>query len=458
LLDGWVALGDIHLPNMMMSEDLWKALQGIRVLKSSASSRELLRFLKPYTSFFKTYSTLSPGFHLRNGMSNAMQYLAAGGDIRLMRRGAELAMNYMKHDAAGTLEEFFKGMTAADRGVFDAALKATRAAGGGRIDDQLAHLAESGKLLKNTATIASRNFGHKVEFVGRFMLAHDTIVSGAKEAARAGTELVPEQLWQTAAARVKRYMFDYLNPSHVDDAVRQIVPFWTWMSRNLPTQLVNQWVNPRAYAIYNSLVRNIGMDNSNYAEPQWLKEAGAVRLSGDTFFTPDWGMTKADQVLSELGDPARMGSYVNPLLRVPVELLGSRRLYNNQPFAGTPQQVMGGPAQPLVEQLLGLVGATRETGPRGVMVNGKQTVGPNQTVTSDKWNYALMNLLPMLSQAERLAPATEGYKAKSGSSWLGYLGIPVREVSQSQKDAEIARRTKELQQLAANAKKLGYTP
>jgi hypothetical protein len=92
------------------------------------------------------------------------------------------------------------------------------------------------------------------------------------------------------------------------------------------------------------------------------------------------------------------------------------------------------------------------------MVNGKQTVGPNQTVTSDKWNYALMNLLPMLSQAERLAPATEGYKAKSGSSWLGYLGIPVREVSQSQKDAEIARRTKELQQLAANAKKLGYTP
>ena len=74
------------------------------------------------------------------------------------------------------------------------------------------------------------------------------------------------------------------------------------------------------------------------------------------------------------------------------------------------------------------------------------------------WNYALMNLLPMLSQAERLAPATEGYKAKQGASWLSYLGLPVRQVTQQQKDAEIAQRTKQLQALASNAKKLGYAP
>ena len=117
------------------------------------------------------------------------------------------------------------------------------------------------------------------------------------------------------------------------------------MSRNIPTQMSNQWAMPRAYAIYNNIVRNIGLDQSHSVVPQWLQEQGGIRIAGDTYLTPDWGMTRADQVLSELGDPARMGSYINPLLRVPIELLGSRRLYNNQQFSSTPQEVTGGPAR-----------------------------------------------------------------------------------------------------------------
>ena len=468
VIDGWTSLGAIRLPNSQMSGELWKALHNIR--KASGSGREILAFLKPYTAFFKTYSTLSPGFHLRNGISNVMQYLAAGGNPMLMKRSFGLAKAFLEHDAAGTLETFFKGMSETERAVFDATLKATRAAGGGRLSDQLRHLemlgnkdakmlGMGGKVLNNPATRLSRDFGHNVEFIGRFQLAYDTVYGAMKGAARNGVELTADELWQTAAARVKRFLFDYTNPSHVDNAVREIIPFWTWMSRNVPTQLANQWANPRVYAMYSSVVRNIGLDQTGQVVPQWLKEQGGIRIGGDTYLTPDWGMVRADQVLAELGDPARMGSYVNPMLRVPVELLGSRRLYNNQQFSSTPQEVTGGPAQPLIEALLGLAGATDKTGPNGVVDrNGKQIIAPNQTVTSDKWNYALMNLLPMLSQAERLAPATEGYKAKQGASWLSYLGLPVRQVTQQQKDAEIAQRTKQLQALASNAKKLGYAP
>ena len=88
------------------------------------------------------------------------------------------------------------------------------------------------------------------------------------------------------------------------------------MSRNVPTQLSNQWANPRAYAIYNHVIHNIGLDQSNDVVPQWLQEQGGVKLSDSMYLTPDWGMVRANQVLWGLGRGSSVSSYVLYLLGV----------------------------------------------------------------------------------------------------------------------------------------------
>ncbi len=71
----------------------------------------------------------------------------------------------------------------------------------------------------------------------------------------------------TASARVRRFLFDYEDNSTADAVMRQIVPFWTWTSRNLPLQLVNIWANPRPYRIYTSFKNNLEDRDDPEPEP-----------------------------------------------------------------------------------------------------------------------------------------------------------------------------------------------
>jgi hypothetical protein len=464
--DGWKSLEAYGLPNTMIKDELWAMLANVKRLNNPASQRELVRFLQPYTKFFKTYATATPGFHVRNGMSNVMTMVASGADIRLFRRSFSLFRDFTDHVTSGgqaAVEAWLAKMPEQERSLFTWSMKAADAAGGGRVDEAIREaLSSQGKaadlIYHNRMIRASQHLGHHVEQSARFMLAYDTLVQGMRAGERVGTMFSHEDLFLQAQARVKRYLFDYVDKSAVDESVKQIIPFWTWMSRNVPMQLVNQWTNPRAYAIYQSVVRNFAHDTSGTITPTWLKEAGAFNIGGDTYLQPDFGSTRMDQFMTQLGDPARMASMVNPAIRLPVELLGGRKLYNNSPFSTTPQRVAGGPVSGLTESLLGLIGATDQVGPKGVKDAQGNVIPAGTNVTSDKWNYALMNLLPIFSQAERLFPSTDAYQGKKDASWLSYFGVPVKQVTKGQKDAEVASRKKQIQQLASAAKKLGYTP
>jgi hypothetical protein len=273
-----------------------------------------------------------------------------------------------------------------------------------------------------------------------------------------GQTFVVDDFVNTAAARVKKYLFDYTDVGVADESIRSIVPFWMWMSRNLPLQIVNQWQNPKAYAVYNSFMRNVGEDDSDEMVPSWLEDAGAARIGENMYLAPDFGMTRVSTQLEEFGDPARLMSYVNPAIRLPVELLGGRKLYNEVPFNEGPTEVTGGPFQGLLEPLLRLAGQAQTVGPNGVRDdNGQMLMAPGATATTDKVNYALESLLPFISRAERLAPATEQYDQRQNASWLSFLGAPLREVTPTMRASEEKRRLQALEQLKTQAQDFGYT-
>jgi hypothetical protein len=415
---------DASLPQLQAPPEVIEMLKSLDAsFNTPAKANEIWNFVGKYTNFFKAYATLSPGFHLRNAISNIFQVLAAGAKMKNIARAQKLWRRYVENP-----EKWLEGLSDAERRLAQAAFDATMASGGGRIDDAFLEFALSGsnRIYNNWLTNTSQKFGHKIENAHRFWLAYDSVAEGLDAS--------------QAAARTRKFLVDYSNPSAADEALRRIVPFWTWMSRNFPLQLVNRWTNPRAYLIYNNAVRNFGQPTDDLAVPQSMRELGAFRVGGSTFLQPDLPFTRINQQIAELAQPNRLLSYVNPLMRVPLELAGNTKLYSNQPFTDKPQEI-GGVMTPLIP-LLSLLGQT-------------QTNAQGKTVASEKAMYALMNLLPPLSVGERLFPSTDQYQQRRGASALSFFGLPVRTLTDEAQTREIYRRNALIQALMSQQRNLG---
>ena len=146
-----------------------------------------------------------------------------------------------------------------------------------------------------------------------------------------------------------------------------------------------------------------------------------------------------------LTDLPRLLSQINPGIRVPIEVLGGRTLYNNQPFASSPQPVAAGPLSGPVAALANALGLAQKN-------------AQGQTVVDPRFNYGLKSFLPPVAQMERLSPTTALGNEKQTNALLAYLGIPVTHVTPGMKQAEINRRKKDVQNYQRQQKALGFAP
>ena len=421
--EGFVQLSK-YFPDIGVRKEIAELFQNVHRLNEPQIVREFSKFMGKYTRFFKAYATLSPGFHIRNGMSNSFMLFAAGGDLRYLNEGLEMSRSWLSASKRGeTIEQWIASLPANTQGRARDAVDAFFGAGGGLSNDFF------DKGLAPRGTKKSKEFGRWVENHSRFMLAWDGVSQG----------LDPN----SASARVRKYLIDYTDISTADQVMRQIVPFWMWTSRNLPMQLGNMWLNPRAYAVYNSIKRNVDASEDDDIIPGWMKEIGAFKLpfGNNLYATPDFGFNRVGQQIKELSDPTRFLSNVNPILRVPVELMGGRQLYSNRQFSDKPVEVKDG-AGALLQPLLALAGY-------GETRNGKQFV-------DDKAYYALRNLIPFLGTAERLTPSIDTYQQRGYvNPLLGFLGVPGRQVKEQEVLSEIKRRKGNISKITAREKAFG---
>jgi len=420
--EGFVQLSE-YFPNIGVRKELAEIVQNVHRAQDPAVTRELAKFLTKYTQFFKGYATLSPGFHVRNGLTNGFMLFAAGGRPQFLAEALQWSKSWTAASGRGvTFAEWIKTVPQANRQVVYDAMMATAASGGGLVDDAL----REGTLF---GTKTSRKLGQWLEQHSRFMLAYDGIRSGMD--------------MQASAARVRRFLVDYENVSNADLLMRQIIPFWMWTSRNVPMHLMNIWMNPRAYQIYGAIKRNLEDKEDNRPVPLWMREMGAFKLpfGKNLYASPDLGFNRLNQDIEQLRDPARFASNLNPLIRLPIELMGGRQLYSGRPFDEQPVEVQGG-ASSVIQPLLQALGYG-ETGPTG------------KKFVDDKAYYALRSLIPTLSQAERLIPSTPAYQERGiANPLLGYLGAPVRQVTQQMSESEVKRMQAQLRELAERGKTL----
>ena len=418
--EGFVQLSK-YFPDIGVRKEIAELFQNVHRLNEPQIVREFSKFMGKYTKFFKAYATLSPGFHIRNGMSNSFMLFAAGGDLRYLNEGLEMSRSWLSASKRGeTIEQWIASLPANTQGKARDAIDAFFGAGGGLSNDFF------DKGLAPRGTKKSKEFGKWVENHSRFMLAWDGVSQG----------LDPN----SASARVRKYLIDYTDISTADQVMRQIVPFWMWTSRNLPMQLGNMWLNPRAYAVYGSIKRNLDASEDDDIVPGWMQEIGAFKLpfGNNLYATPDFGFNRVGQQIQELTDPRRTLSNVNPLLRIPVELMGGRQFYSGRELSDKPVEVGNG-AGAVLQPFLAAAGF-------GETRNGKQYV-------DDRAYYALRNLVPFLGTAERLTPSIDTYQQRGYvNPLLGFLGVPGRQLKEQEIQSEIARRKSNITKLTSREK------
>lgn len=420
------SLKDLGFPGLKANQDVVDIFNNLRRIQKSSVAEELARFMGTYTNFFKGYATLSPGFHIRNSISNTFMLFAAGADIKSLKTGLSIYRSFQDSvDKRVPMATWLESLPQAQRGQARVAVMTWAAMGGGRTDDALRNLIREGSFLTdNRALRASRKFGDKVEGSARFMLAYDSAAKGMD--------------FETSFARVKRFLFDYSDIGTTDQALRQVVPFWMWMSRNFPVQAVNQITNPKAYLIYNKFKENVNEPlEEGDVVPQYLLDQGAINLGGDNFLTPDLGFNRLKQQVQEIKDPVRLASYLNPAFRLLPELAGSRKFYNGAPFSDKPIPLKGkwAPLEPLF-----------------ALFNQVSTNEAGEKFVTEKAIYTVTSLFPMSGQAERLFPDTPGYEGRAGASRLSYIGVPIKKNTDRMKEGVVYGRLKALQDLEKRLK------
>ena len=415
---GFKRLTEYGMPSYQAEEWLADMLKNMSRMESPEFARGLGKFLGRYTGFFKAYAVSTPGFVVRNALGNTFMLVAGGASLKNMDEGMRLFSAWHKAVKAGTEKAWMSSLDPAIAEKVAVAVRAMDASGYGRGTEALRLFNPKRKwLVDNKYVNTFRKSNEWFEGSARFTLAWDTVQKGGD--------------FSFATARVKRFLFDYSTSTPADDLMRSIVPFWFWMSRNLPMQIINQYENPRAYIMYQNVMSAVGQDDSGDVVPSWLKESGAVKIGDNLYLNPDLGFNRVGEQLSQLADPKRLLSYVNPGLRVPAEAwLADKKFYNDVPFSERGREAAGGPLAPAVQALASVLG------------QGKTTPTGDAGVT-DRFNYMLTNLLPPLAQISRVAPSDTYNKERRRSNWASYFGIPVREVTESMIQSELRRRARE---------------
>ena len=321
LTNGWRYLGEKY-PGLAGSPEFATLWETALKFDDPDYLRSMQKYVGSYTKFFKAYATMTPGFHVRNGIANAFKLVFMGAQWRNMMDATPIYVSWMKASARGVLwDDFILTQPAEIRNALVIARKSMYGSGGGIFTNDFKDAVGGSWLWDNKLVRFNAKWGQASDNYSRFVLGFDS--------ARSGMDV------GMAQARVKKAFFDYEDLSEVDAVMRQFVPFWLWTSRNLVFELQNQWLNPKPYQIYRSFMRNLRDDEYEEEEypSRFIREMGGIKLpfgGNNLYLAPDLGFTRTEQQLEEIFNPIRYGNNLNPLLKVPLEQFLGKSIFTGK--------------------------------------------------------------------------------------------------------------------------------
>lgn len=170
-----------------------------------------------------------------------------------------------------------------------------------------------------------------------------------------------ESIFRKAGYEVRKWHPDYLTLTPFEKKyLRRIMPFYSWTRRAIPLIIESAIMNPGKTLAYPKLMQGVqttqGVDTPSRENPfpndqmfpQWIRDKGI----GPIFKEPAWGarsITGPDgqpygqtivnpsnpmfDLFGQFSNPVSgFGSMLSPALKIPIELLSGKQLFNNAPI------------------------------------------------------------------------------------------------------------------------------
>ena len=419
-------------------------------------SKAFWLLMDEYTRFFKTYATLSPGFHFRNYYGGTFMNLSDDVQIvdqyeahkyvkRLNEEGEKMfedpsLPDWLPRAMEGAWGSGIRGsMGATEVGIGKNSVTTNFLEGrrGGKAATKVVNAASDNPLTRlsqqwgtdaveaplrlavaiNTFKRATTEGRTGVLPANRLPKSIDDLDDIARKSSDTAGEIAKrraqtyEELSDEALERVTRLHFDYSQLSGADEVARRLVPFWTFFSRNLPLQMQQMFLNPRTYAKYNHFRKNFEISEPTDIVPKQWRDSLAFKVldtvpfapqRAPVYATPDLPFTRLHESVQAWTEPTKMLAQANPAFRVAGELLFDRKAHSGNEFY------------------------------------------PDE----NKWLYALSSLIPPIQRFDSLTGgwATAAFGGDSTwkrenrtNSWAGFTGFPFKELTDSRYNAELRR-------------------
>jgi len=465
--DNWQELSgrfqDIQVsPELKAQLKEWE--EGIQRMGTSQFQAEFSRAYNKYYRWFKSTAILTPGFTVRNAMTAAFNNTVAGVDPKDMVNGVKFARAVRERGGiwgtqgrkeirtrggASTVMRRL-GLDPQEAEIYDNAFKAVLASGGGQaIDDVVPHIGQSTRVFDNKFRqfLSDRGYGFR-PFRGELSDASRRLNGTVEMAARMGMALDGARKGYSVmenAARISRYHFDYTDLSRMDEMTRRVIPFWLFMSRNVPLQLTNMVARPGAYNAWN----NLRESTEQYEDPlmaDWRRQRGGISLPWGAVFDFDLPFQDVQGQL-EAFTPSSMAGSATPILRAPVELMTGNRVAfgTSYPYSS---DYRGAGLTDLPAAFAGWVGGT-------LGMEGGTVMGPEGPLVTERFAGPLAGLAPPLQQLQRVGAAAQipqdllggqesYYERDPLSTLLSYGGLGYTEITPEERERTVRSRQYDL--------------
>ena len=378
----------------------------VRSIDNVTDPGPLEESIRHWLGIWKGMAISSPGFIVRNAYSAGYVNLAAGVDAATQTK---VTRQYLRHAFKGERreklalggkadEEIEKFITAAQDagGIMSMGVRSqetvdTTMRGFKASDDRRwVRLATAPVRALGAGIDWVQNTSAHVENAVRLSMAYDTF-----------TKLDPAMAFEAkmgmARSRVAKHHFDYGDLSDMEQKIKLVIPFYTWMSRNWALQVDQYMRNPammvRMQRAFDTLDEEAPV---NPFTPQYFDQAGFAAFSQKYFLNADLPYIAPIKDLEQNAGDTSLGP-----IPIPNLLTGGTRL------AGEGNPLPG---------LVSTVGFGRD------LEHGYQVEGVNRWVKG-----ALYDLVPTAAKVGRIALPAKTSSALNGV--MSAFGVPVKETT-----------------------------
>jgi uncharacterized protein YnzC (UPF0291/DUF896 family) len=401
--------------NLMGRKELVDALNATAKVSTSEGWAQVLHHYDTVLNYIKAWQISTPGFHVRNTIggvfNNFLGDIDPGSYNRYWRARLGLFSNEQDRAAFAAWREF------SSPGQFGTHEVAT----GLRHESLLTRIKPWSS--KNAYVHANQTVGAQVEDMLRGAMFMDVWKKTNGDA-------------DAALDAVFKYHFNYDDLSVFEQrGVRRVFPFYTWTRKNLPLQIEMMIARPGKYAWWNHYQRSVAEEGDyegtvpSYYSDMWAIPTGMRDTNDDQMYlTPDLPFTRTLSEQIPLHDGKltanNLLSQMTPIIKTPLERIQQHQYFKELPLTDEPTDFPDAWAK-----IPGFEGALRELG----VVDRKGQIASDDA-------YTVEQFVPVLARLRRIFASEQKYQDRSTSTFMSFLGIPLRANTDAEKRAERYRR------------------